>query len=257
MDWVAFWSHWGWPLVTGIIGAIFTALLVKQYLDRHKLHQLAWAVGFLIYTLAALMEAYSEFSDSWDPSVYRIYIVFAASLVGFLGLGTLYLIARKKLWGHIFLLYVLVVMGIFLVGTFTHPLVEDDLVAGITVGGKALGDSRSFPRVCSLFLNIPGTLLLLGGAIYSIFLFARKKEFSYRMWANVLIALGTIIIAAAGSMARAGQTVGLYPAEMLGAAFLLWGFLKAGTLKKGVDARKAEKKEENEETIVHEVKENE
>ena len=44
-------------------------------------------------------------------------------------------------------------------------------------------------------------------------------------------------------MARAGQSVGLYPAEMLGAAFLLWGFLKAGTLKKGADAIKKEKQE--------------
>lgn len=127
-----------------------------------------------------------------------------------------------------------------MVGTFTHSLVEEELVAGITVGGKALGASRSFPRVCSLFLNIPGTLFLLGGAIYSIILFASKKQFSYRMWANVLIALGTIIIAAAGSMARAGHTAGLYPAEMLGAAFLLWGFLKAGTLKKGALAKKEE-----------------
>jgi hypothetical protein len=238
MDWVAFWSHWGWPAVTGIIGTLFTILLIKQYLERRKLHQLAWSVGFIIYAVAALMEAYSEFRNSWDPNVYRVYIVFAASLVGFLGLGTVYLIFRRKILGHIFLAYIIVVMAIFLIGTFTNPLVEDELVAGITVGGKALGDSRSFPRICSLFLNIPGTLFLLGGAIYSIILFARKKQYSYRMWANVLIAVGTMIIAAAGSMARAGQTVGLYPAEMLGAAFLLWGFLKAGTLKKGTLARK-------------------
>jgi hypothetical protein len=109
------------------------------------------------------------------------------------------------------------------------------------VGGEALGPSRSFPRICSLFLNIPGTILLLGGAIYSIFLFARKKQYSFRMWANVFIAIGTLIIAAAGSMARTGNTVGLYPAEMLGALFLLIGFLKAGTLKKGVQSKKNEK----------------
>ncbi|MDD2777802.1 MAG: hypothetical protein PHI16_02740, partial [Methanocellales archaeon] len=60
MDWTAFWSHWAWPLITGMIGAIFTILLVKQYLDRRKLHQVAWSIGFLIYTIAAFMEAYSE-----------------------------------------------------------------------------------------------------------------------------------------------------------------------------------------------------
>jgi hypothetical protein len=246
MDWVAFWSHWGWPAVTGLIGGIFTVLLIHQYIDRRKLHQLAWSVGFLIYSIAAFMEAYSEYYNSWDPDLYRVYIVFAASLVGFLGLGTLYLITKKKIWGHLFLVYVIAIMIIFLIGTFTVTLVKENLVAGITVGGSALGPSRSFPRICSLFLNIPGTLFLLGGAIYSIFLFLPKPQFRYRVWANVLIALGTIIIAGAGSMARAGQTVGLYPAEMLGAAFLLWGFLMAGTLKKGIEEKLKREKKKNE-----------
>ncbi len=231
----AFWSHWGWPFATAVIGFFFTYLVFKQYLQRKKPHQLAWTVGLLFYAVAALMEAYSEYTQTWDPTVYRIYIVLAASLVGFLGLGSLYLIAKSKIWGHIFLAYNIIMFLIFIYGTFTHPLVEEKLVAGITVGGKALGESLSYPRVCSLFFNVPGTFFLLGGAIYSIFLFARKKEYAYRMWANVLIALGTMVIAAAGSMARMGQTVGLYPAEMVGSALLLWGFLKAGTLKKGAE----------------------
>ena len=53
------------------------------------------------------------------------------------------------------------------------------------------------------------------------------------MWANVLIAIGTLLIAAAGGMARAGVTVGLYPGEMAASAVLLAGFLMAGTLDKG------------------------
>lgn len=50
-----------------------------------------------MYAVAALMEAGSEFGGWWDPSVYRIYIVLAASLVGFLGLGTYQLMARKRI----------------------------------------------------------------------------------------------------------------------------------------------------------------
>jgi hypothetical protein len=44
-------------------------------------------VGMSVYTIAAAMEAWSEYSQAWDPTVYRVYIVLAASLVGFLGLG--------------------------------------------------------------------------------------------------------------------------------------------------------------------------
>jgi hypothetical protein len=238
MDWTAFWSHWGWPMATAIIGSVFTLLLIRQYLERNKLHQLAWSIGFGIYAAAAFMEAYSEFTNDWNPTVYRVYIVLAASLVGFLGLGTLYLVTRKKIFGHLFFIYVLAVMAVFFYGVFSIELVKENLVAGITVGGSALGDSGSFPRICSIFINIPGTLLLLGGSFYSIIFFVRKKQFSYRLWANVLIIIGTMIIAGAGSMARAGNTAGLYPAEMLGAAFLLWGFLKAATLQKSIDKKK-------------------
>lgn len=238
-----FWSHWAWPFATSIIGAFFTVLLTRQYLARRRMHQLAWSVGFLFYTVAAFMEAFSEYSGIWYPAMYRIYIVLAASLVGFLGLGVLCLIIKKQHWGHIFLVYCSIMFIVFVVGTFTHPLIEERLVAGITVGGKALGESMTFPRFMSLFFNIPGTIFLLGGAIYSIVRFSGKKEYSFRVWANVFIALGTLIIAGAGSMARAGRTIGLYPAEMLGAALLLWGFLKASTLKSGI--QRAARREQN------------
>jgi hypothetical protein len=227
-----FWSHWSWPLATAVIGTVFTVLLIRQYITRRGPHQLAWAVGFFFYAAAAFMEAASEFGGGWDHTVYRIYIVMAASLVGFLGLGVAYLILRRAVWGRIFVFYLVAATTVFLIGTFTNPLAEENLVAGITVGGKGLGPSGTFPRIMSLFINIPGTLFLLGGAVYSIFRFAAKKQYRYRVWANVLITAGTVVIAAAGSRARAGQTAGLYPAEMIGAALLLWGFLKASTLDK-------------------------
>ncbi|MHB0976351.1 MAG: hypothetical protein ACYC1U_04050 [Candidatus Aquicultorales bacterium] len=246
MDWTAFWSHWAWPFATALVGFVFSYLILRQYLQRRKLHQLAWLVGLLMYAIAAAMEAVSEFTGTWDPTVYRVYIVLAASLVGFLGLGTLYLTTRRPAIGHAYALFNIAALLVFLYGSLTADLREDVLVAGITVGGKPLGASFSFPRVCSFLFNIPGSLLLLGGAIYSIFLFSKKKEYAYRVWANVLIAVGTVVIAGAGSMARTGQTVGLYPAEMVGLSFMLWGFLKASTLRKGAEAIRADRAEREE-----------
>ena len=231
-----FWSGWWWPLATGLIGFVYVGLLVAQWARRRKPHQLAWSVGFLFYAVAALMEAYSEYTQAWDPTVYRVYIVLAASMVGFLGLGTLYLITRTRTLGTIYLTFVLICLAIFFYGVFTTNLIEENLVAGITVGGSALGSGGSFPRVMSLPFNITGTLLLLGGSAWSIVKFWPKREYRYRVWANVLIIIGTLIIAGAGSMARAGQTAGLYPAEMVASAVLLAGFLLAGTLEKGAAA---------------------
>lgn len=235
----AFWSAWWWPALTAALGFVYVFLLAKQWLDRRKPHQLAWTVGFLFYAVAALMEAVSELTGTWDPTVYRIYMVLAASMVGFLGLGTLYLITKTRTLGHIYLVFNLVALGVFLYGVFTTTLITENLVAGITVGGKALGASMSFPRVMSFAFNIPGSLLLLGGSAWSVVKFWPKPEYRYRSWANVLIFIGTLVIAGAGSMARAGQTVGLYPAEMVASALLLWGFLKASTLQKGAEAVRA------------------
>jgi hypothetical protein len=232
----AFWSHWGWPAATAVLGFVFTGLVARQWLRRRRPHQLAWAIGLLMYAVAAVMEAYSEFSGAWDPTVYRIYIVLAASLVGFLGLGSLYLLTKRRVWGNAYLAFLLVCLAVFFYGTFATDLLADKLVPGITVGGQALGPGGSFPRIMSLPFNITGSIFLLGGALLSIFKFMGKKEYAYRVWANVLIAVGTLVIAAAGGMARSGQTVGLYPAEMVASAILLAGFLMAGTLEKGARA---------------------
>jgi hypothetical protein len=232
----SFWSHWAWPLATSLLGFAFTALVLRQWFARRRLHQLAWTVGLLFYAVAALMEFWSEYADEWNPTVYRIYIVLAASLVAFLGLGTLYLVARRPLWGHVYLGFTLVCLVVFFVGTFTTSLETDKLVPGITVGGQALGPSMTFPRFMSLFFNIPGSVFLIGGALLSVWRFSRKREYSYRMWANVLIAAGALIVAFVGSRARLGQTAGLYPAEMVASALMLAGFLLAGTLQKGARA---------------------
>ncbi len=234
-----FWSHWIWPLATSIVGFVFMGLLMAQYLKRRRIHQLAWAIGFFLYAASALMEFYSEFTQNWDPTMYRFYYVMAAILVAFLGLGTIYLVSKNKIWGHAFFGYILVVLAAFLYFALTAALKDPaaNLVPGITVGGQAMPGSV---RIFSFFFTIPGTLALLGGSIYSIIIFYGKKEYAYRVWANVLIIIGTMVIAGAGSMARTGRSIGLYPAEMIGAAVLLWGFLTAGTLQKGAKARAVE-----------------
>ena len=230
------WSNWAWPLATAILGFIFLGLVFRQWLQRRKPHQAAWTVGLVFYAVAALMEWWSEYNGAWNPAVYRVYIVLAASLVGFLGLGSLYLVARRRLWGHFYLAFNVVCLVVFFVGALTATLATNKLVPGITVGGQGLGASLSFPRVMSFAFNIPGSIFLIGGALLTIWRFARKREFAYRVWANVLIVLGALLIAFVGSRARMGDTAGLYPAEMVASALMLAGFLLAGTLQKGREA---------------------
>jgi len=68
-----FWSGWWWPAATALLGFAFTWLVFSQWLHRRKSHQLAWSVGLLMYAVAAVMEAWSEASGVWNPTVYRFY----------------------------------------------------------------------------------------------------------------------------------------------------------------------------------------
>src|SRR5512139_1310719 len=140
-----FWSAWWWPALTAALGFVYTALLFRQWLQRRKMHQLMWTIGFLFYAVAALMEAWSEYTGHWNPTTYRIYIVLAATLVGFLGNGTCYLIFKKRIWGDIYLGFNIVGLLVFLWGTFNVDLIMSKLVPGIVVGGQALGAGGTFP----------------------------------------------------------------------------------------------------------------
>jgi hypothetical protein len=79
----------------------------------------------------------------------------------------------------------------------------------------------------TILLNIYGTLTLVGGAIYSAFLFWRKKILVNRMFGNILIAAGALSPAMGGSFLKAGLADMLYLSELIGAILMFIGFLMA------------------------------
>ena len=79
----------------------------------------------------------------------------------------------------------------------------------------------------TILLNIYGTLTMVGGAIYSAFLFWRKQVLLNRVLGNILIAAGALLPAMAGSLVKAGLVDALYISELLGAGVMFTGFLLA------------------------------
>lgn len=216
------------PLITSLVALAFALAVLWQYLRRRGVHQLIWSCALLIFSFAAFCEFYSEVWG-WTALLYRFYYVAAASLVAYLGLGTVYLIWKRRV-GNIFLGIFLALTLAMLVVALLSPV---DLAAlstrGVTTAGKAM---PAQVRLFSPLHTIPGTLALVGGALYSAYRFWGKRErLAYRISANILIAVGALVIAAAGGLARAGLTLWLYPAEMVGIVLMFVGFLQAGTLR--------------------------
>ena len=70
----------------------------------------------------------------------------------------------------------------------------------------------------------------MGGAIYSAIIFWRKQVLFNRMIGNVLIAVGALAPAMAGSFVKMGLVDGLYLSELLGVVLMYIGFIQATTV---------------------------
>ena len=81
----------------------------------------------------------------------------------------------------------------------------------------------------TIILNIYGTLALVGGAAYSAYIFWRKRVLFNRMVGNVMIAIGALMPAMAGSFVNLGMADVLYLSELVGVILMYTGFVKATT----------------------------
>jgi hypothetical protein len=108
---------------------------------------------------------------SASPLLFRIYYVLAAPLVGLLGAGVVYLLARRT-FARIFLGFV-VVFSLALAVTGFYTPINAQLLANSFSGPLANGfmtASTALPisvRIYAIVLNSVGGLAMIGGALLS------------------------------------------------------------------------------------------
>lgn len=197
-------------LASAVISAVFTFLVFQQWLARRKPYQLAWGIGLGMFSVAALMQFFSE-AYGWNVGIYKIYYFLAAPLVAVLGAGSAFLVGRRL--GLAFSLYtaVLAVAFAWVVSTAT---VNVDAFQYPIPAGQGFNASV---RIFSPLFTVPGSLALIGIALYSFW--------RTRMVFNLWIAAGGIAVAASGSLATFGVTWALYLGELFGIGLMFWGFL--------------------------------
>jgi hypothetical protein len=144
-----------------------------------------------------------------------------------LGMGTVHLLIRK---GRVAQVTTWILAGVSLLAfllVITAPVLS--LSYNITLPAseqyKDILTRSGLTILLTILLNIYGTLTLVGGAIYSAFLFWRKKILANRMFGNVLIAAGALSPAMGGTLLKAGYTDMLYISEFIGAILMYIGFV--------------------------------
>lgn len=207
-----------------LLGIIFTALIVRQYAERRRMHQLMWAIAVALWTIGVAAELVAT-ARGWTRTTYRVYYATGALLIpAWLGMGTLYLVMRKT-WDD-WILVALAVMSIIGVGLIVFWPIEPSQLQTTEAQFVPLKVFPFFPvQLILIILNTFGALAFIGGALWSVYRFARMQTMGDRAVATALIAVGGIIAAAAHSLGVLGGIELFRISELLALIFIFIGFV--------------------------------
>jgi hypothetical protein len=100
------------PALTAILAFVMAIALLDQWRDRRQPFQLVWAIGMTFFGIASGCEALAA-ASGWNEALYRTwYLTGAVLTAGWLGLGTILLLAKTR-FGYA------IALSIFLAGLFT------------------------------------------------------------------------------------------------------------------------------------------
>ncbi len=207
-----------------IVSLIFAILVARQYSQRKKMHQLMWGIALAAWVIGIAAELGATLND-WTPLTYRAYYATGALLIpAWLGLGTLYLVAPRRLADLAFwIVGVLSVIGVGLIALWQIDPTALHLTPEHFVPLKVF---PFFPvQLVLIVLNVFGTLAFVGGALWSAYHFAKMKTGGERVIATILIGVGGAIAASAHSLGVVSGIELFRPSELVAVAFIFAGFL--------------------------------
>lgn len=212
------------------VSFMFAGAVFERYRQSRGLHLLFWALGAFLYGLGSFSEA--ALSLAFEESVLKLYYLSGAMLTAaWLGQGSIFLLVRKgRVAQYLAAILVLVsVLAAWLVfsAEITSVSASYDVSAAVSAQYKDILVRPGLVIVLTILLNIYGSIGLVGGAIYSAYLFWRKQIMAHRMYGNILIAFGALLSASAGTLTLFGSIDLHSLALLLGVIFMYLGYIQS------------------------------
>lgn len=226
-------------ILSTLVTFAFAAAVLERYHLRRGPHLLLWGIGLLLYGLGTLSEAVMIFV--FHPMVLKVWYMSGAMLTAaWLGQGTIHLLVRRRGVAPALTAGLLLVSLLSLGLVMTAPLTSAAAVYDLNQPASSQYQDilvRSGAIIAlTILLNLYGTVALVGGAIYSAYLFWRKRVLINRLVGNILIAAGALMPALGGSFLKAGLADWLYVSEFLGAVIMYVGFLQATATRPALES---------------------
>ena len=228
-------------LVTGV----FSFLVMRGWWQKRRPHLFAWGFGLTLYFVASVAQVWLTFD--WNPLLYRLWYWCGALMIPpWLGQGTVFLLVRRgSIAKNSFAALVLVSVMTF-VWMFITPLTPPEpWIAGanlVTLTDEIMPPFSGSVRAFVPITNGIGTLMLIGGAIYSARLFNKKQIMRNRVIGNWFIALGGILPASGGYFIRTGLTSFKYTADVLGVILIFVGYVFATRVPEAIKQQREARK---------------
>jgi hypothetical protein len=218
------------PILSTIVTFAFAIAVFNRFKVRHGAHLLLWSIGLVLYGIGTLTEVISIFTFS--PLALKLWYLSGAMLTAaWLGQGTINLLVRRRGIAPTLNIVLVVVSLLAVILVLLAPITPAAAVFNpaepLSAQYKDILTRSGVLVLMTILLNTYGTFTLVGGAIYSAYIFWRKRILVNRMIGNILIAAGAILPAMGGSFVQMGLPDFLYLSEFLGAILMYVGFLQA------------------------------
>jgi len=218
-----------------LVAIAFALSTADRFGRRRRPHELAWSVSLALFAVGAAALWWAE-SDRWTLGTFRVFYAAGAVLnVPWLALGTVYLLAGERIGRRV--QHWLVLASGFAAGVV---LVSP---ARVAVDGGGLPSGRDVfgagPRALAAIGSGVAALVIIAGALWSAWRVVRRRSPSLGatrlvqsparlVGGNVLIAVGTLVLSASGSLAgRLGKDRAFAVTLLVGVCVLFAGFLVA------------------------------
>jgi hypothetical protein len=222
--------HTALAVGAALVALAFACSTFERWLAKRRRHELAWSVALAFFSLAAFSLAAGA-SLGWGPVTFRLFYLFGAIVnVPFLALGTVYLLAGEKRGDIVAVCVALAcafAAGVVIAAPLTGPIPAHELVQGSKVFGP-------LPRIFAAVGSGLGALVIFGGAVWSAFRYRRGRM----LWANALIALGTLVLSSSGLLNSVlDEMDGFAVTLVAGISVIFAGFLVASATPATAGAR--------------------